>query len=233
MPLEPDAIIRLDEVAINEIAALAANADRLPMLLSSSKKIGPKIGTFAISERVAENIDLDLQEVLSVVSGLVNIFNLRQEFSATSEEMAKTIIRSLEKTAKADVIKAWKDGQPKIIEALNALTAEHPLVVSHEAGSEAISMPNTVTSIGMSTGTRPVFSASKDRVLITIISHTLTLEYHEGYRRHRELNLSLDAGDIARLHELCEQAEQAAATLKAILPGPSAAPWEDDGENAD
>ena len=59
------------------------------------------------------------------------------------------------------------------------------------------------------------------------------MEYHEGYRNHKEIHLSLDALDIARLQELCEQARKAAATLKASIPGPSAVPWEDDDDDED
>ncbi len=57
--------------------------------------------------------------------------------------------------------------------------------------------------------------------MLTVISHTLSLEYHEG-PRHREVRLSLDAEDVGLLRELCEQAEREAMILKRDL---NKAPW--------
>jgi hypothetical protein len=232
MPAEKEFVIQLDEDDIAELAALAENADKLLVLLSISNQIGPKIGTRLIAEHLSEKIGLGLIEVSPMVDAILRIFRIRNEFGMTSEEAVKTIIRSLEKADGQTAAKSWKDEQVKIIKALDDLSNEHPLVVSFTVGSEASSIPNVVLSMELSTGTRPVFSESKDRILFTIISHTLSLEYHAEYRRHKEVHLSLDAGDITRLRSLCDQAEQAASTLKATITGPSASPWEDNAENA-
>ena len=212
---------------------LAKNADKLLEIVSTTARAAPRIGIFSLSHDLSEKINLDLSEVILIVRGLANLHGARDGLSVTGEELARTVARSLEQADATDTIKAWKDGQAKIIQALNALTGQHPLVVSFAAGSAAFSIPNVVLSMELSTETRPVFSESKDRILFTIIHHTLSLEYHEGYRRHKEIHLSLDARDIETLRAICEQAEQATATLKASIPGPSAVPWENDVEDTE
>jgi hypothetical protein len=201
--------------------------------MSESGKISPTIGTVQASKSLSKKIRLDQAAVLMMINGLVHAFHIRDDMSVTGEEMAQVIVRSLEKADRSDLIGAWKSAEAKIVKAMNVITAEHPFVVSSKVGSEASSLPNIVLSIEMSTGTRPVFNEEKTRILFTIISHTLTLEYHEGYRRHKEISLHLDAGDIAMLRECCDEAERAAATLKANISGPSAVPWEieDDADN--
>jgi hypothetical protein len=233
MSLKSEVVVQLDEDDIQELAALAENASKLPALMSESSKISPTIGTVQVSKSLSKIISLDQNAVLLMVNGLVHAFRIRDDMSVTSEETAQVIVRSLKKADQSDLIKAWKSAEAKIIEAMNVITAEHPLVVCSKAGLEAGSLPNIVLSIGMSTGTRPVFNEEKTKILFTIVSHTLTLDYHEGYRRHKEISLHLDAGDISMLRIFCDEAEQAAATLKASISGPSAVPWEteDDVEN--
>jgi hypothetical protein len=219
-------IIRFDDDDIEEVTALANNCDKLPEVISKGAQIGPRLGTIRITRQLSKEIALDFSELHSVVNALVQLYRMRDGHSDTSEIVAETVSRSLEKANRMDAAKVWKDAQNKIVSALNELNDEHPFVVSYEAG--ATSFPNSIYSLELSTGTRPVFNESKDKVLFTIISHTLSLDYHEGYRNHKEVHLNLDADDLAMLRVLCEEAEQAAETLRASINGPSAYRGEDE-----
>jgi hypothetical protein len=78
-----------------------------------------------------------------------------------------------------------------------------------------------MVSIDLFTDARPVFNNSGDKVLLTIISHVISLEYHEG-PEHRQIHLSLDAEDLSMLRYLCEEAEEKAAIFKRGL---QQTPW--------
>ena len=141
MPLEGVVTIPLDEDDVEELAALAKNCDKLPELLSKSAQVNPRTGTIPISRQLSEKIGLDVSVVHSMVNGLVRIFRMRDGLSATGEAVAKTIACSLEKANQPDAMKAWKDAQAKIVQACDMLSAEHPLLVSYEAGYAVGSIP--------------------------------------------------------------------------------------------
>jgi hypothetical protein len=239
MPISPDATIPFDEDDIGEIVALAKNADKLSEFVSKSAQITPTIGIRPIADALSEGIGVDPSSLSMMANAIVRAFRTCDDYDSTADEVAKMMARSLE-TIKvpAETIKLWQDGQTKIVEAMNALKFDHPLVVSFTAQNEWLSMPNAITSMAMSTNTRPVFDEAKKRILFTVITHTLTIDVHEGHRQHREISLSLDAGDLRILRMFCDDAEQAAETLKANISGPSGVPWEgafddDDDEGED
>jgi len=71
------------------------------------------------------------------------------------------------------------------------------------------------------TDLRPVFNEAGDRIVQSVISHVLSIDYHDGMD-HRVIQFSLDAGRLAELKEDCERAIRKAAVLKRDL---ASAPW--------
>jgi hypothetical protein len=223
-------VIQFDDEEIEEVAAIANNGEKLSEIVKSSAEIGPRVGTVMIARRLSKIVALDFGQLILTVNGLVHVYGTRSELEITTEEAIEALGNSLEKAKAADVLSAWNSAKPKIIEALDALNEEHALIVSHKAGIIASSRPNPVHSMKLFTDTRPVFNESGERVLFTVIGHTLALEYHEEYR-HREIQLSLDASDVANLLELCVQADVQAASLKASISGPAGMPFESEDED--
>jgi len=224
-------IIQLDEEQIEELAAIANLGDKLWEIVSRVGEVGPRVGTLLIARRLSKILGLDLDQVILAINGLVHVYGMRSELESTGEATVEALASGLEKANKPEVLSAWKGAKTKIVQALDALNDEHALVLSHKAGFVASFRPNIVHTMKLFTDTRPVFSESGKRVLFTIIGHTLSIEYHEGYGRHREIQLSLDATDVAILLDLCMQADEQADALKASISGPAGIPFEleDDG----
>jgi hypothetical protein len=223
--------IPLDDDDVEDMAALARLHDRLPDVLSKSVEVGPRVGTAPVARILAKRLGIDVSELHRAISNLVRLHSFRSGLDHTGEAVVDQIASSLEQAGAAAELEAWKAARSAIAKAVDVLSPEHPLVVSQAAGIVASSRSHTIRSFELFTDTRPVFSEEGDRILFTVISHTLVLEYHEHFRGSVEVQLSLDDADLDHLQFLCERAKQQAVTLKASIASPSGLPFDDVEEN--
>jgi hypothetical protein len=63
---------------------------------------------------------------------------------------------------------------------------------------------------------RPVFDDAGESIKQTIVTHTILIDYSDG-GDNRQLQVAMDASDIAELRRLCERAEVKAASLRSVL----------------
>ncbi len=219
--------ILLDKDTVDELAAMASLGKRLPAIVSKITEIGPKAVLPTLANQLSEAMGMDFGQVMHVLYGLWGLYRLR---TANEETSQATVEHVTAKLKDQPFFAAWQAAQAEIGQALDALQEDHALFVSHKAERAAGSKANRVISMELYTDARAVFSEEGNRVVFTVIDHTLSLEYHAGYRQHREIELVFDADDIEHLMGLCLQAEEQARAMKVNISGPSGLPFES-GEN--
>jgi hypothetical protein len=217
----------LDEEAIDEMAALANFGKQLPNIVSKIAVIGPRAVLPVLADELSKQAGLDNEQAVILVQGLVRVYNTRER----SGESTRAVIDALTAALKDNPVRdAWEAARDKVVEAVDLLQEEHPLVVSSKAERVAISKANRVVSMDLFTDARPVFNKTGDRVLFTVIDHVISLEYHADYRDHREIHLTFDADDIERLFDLCLEAKARVTAVKDSIKGPSGLPFEGGNE---
>jgi hypothetical protein len=207
-------MIWLSENDLSDFAVLAKNSTKLQDILSKSKSMAPRVGAWAMAGPLSQQVGLPPCELTQMINGLVHVYKLRCDTEVSSDDTLELIARTLRQDDKTEVLSALEGSKASIIPAMDALSEDHPLVVSHEAGSAARSRSNFIRSLEMFTDTRAVFNESRQRVLFSVITHTLSIEYDDGTGRPVQIDLSLDASDLSVLADLCEQAAAEAEALK-------------------
>ena len=71
------------------------------------------------------------------------------------------------------------------------------------------------------TDIRPVFNAAGDKILHTVVTHSLLVDYIDG-NQFAKIELGLDGADLTELRKVLERAEQKALTLREAL---NEVPW--------
>jgi hypothetical protein len=94
------------------------------------------------------------------------------------------------------------------VDGLSFLAKAHALQTEHE---------RLFHDAKILTDLRPVFHAPDEPPVDMILEYTLKIVFHDGSRRHREIFMAMDEGDIARLKKAIERAEKKAASLKALM----------------
>ncbi len=118
-------------------------------------------------------------------------------------------------------LRVWKGALDMLREALSRIEPDHPFSVSRKAERLAWGHQNVFFEGKILTDLRPVFSAAGDKLLQSVVTHSLLIDYFEGNRVVR-LELGLDVSDVAELRKVCERAELKSITLREAL---KALPW--------
>ena len=204
----------LDEDAVEEVSKLASSADRLAQIISLSSDMQPQVGTIKLSRQLAQRMNLDISEVRALVTALLNFHRTQGRLKLDSAATADAIEQNLSKTdAGKKRLPLWQEAKAKIVGAIAGLNSEHPLIASAKALQVATSRQYDLVDMRIFTDARPVFNDAGTRVIHTVISHVLSLDYHDCHD-HRILQLTMDAGDLIELKELCERATKKANILK-------------------
>lgn len=110
----------------------------------------------------------------------------------------------------------WEAAVPAVVAALDAISDDHPLLISAKATLLAYSQQNLLMSARVITDVRPVFNAAADKIVETVITHTLLVSYRAD-NRPRLMTFALDQEDVEKLGKQCERAELKARVTKEQL----------------
>lgn len=213
--------VRLSDGIVSDLIDLLRNRDQIAPIIGAAAKVSPASSVDAFSSRVAEELELGVAVVREVLNTLVNIRRLQRAREAEASRMVESLTASLERYAgerwNAEYSKQWKETTQVIVEAIDSIHEEHPLLVSEKAETLAYSHQNIVTSQRIITDIRPVFDTTGTEIKETLVLHTLLIEYYDAISPPRRIALALDSADVAALRKSCERAEgKAKAALEAL-----------------
>ena len=214
--------VRLDlnRQAIEELEGLARAADKLQQVVAAAAEIGPAVGTLPIARQIAGQVDMAVWEVRPLLPAMLNFYRTTINLKLNAADTAEAISRNLNRIAKTEDDKArqrlWAAAKDQIVEAAGQLHPDHPLVAAQKAFRVAASRQYELVDTRIFTDARPVFNDAGDAIIQTIITHVLSLDYHNGHD-HRVIQFTLDADDLSELTKLCERAARKAVVLKRDL----------------
>jgi hypothetical protein len=219
--------IRLDlrDEYLRELTELARASDRLPKVMAALAAAKPLVGTNSIAKAIAPHTDFSSSELRSILISLLNLFHTQTRLKLGSKATIEAVTDNWRRIVKGqdgrESLALWEKSIELVHDALKQMHSEHPLEVAFKSYKVITAHEYELVGMRLITDARPVFDESGDKILQTVVSHVLSLDYHKG-DSHRAVQFALDAQDIVELRRLCERAERKAAALKRDLKG---APW--------
>jgi hypothetical protein len=219
MALDDLPLLDISEGMLTDVTALVETADLLEKLVSASAEVGQQVGISAVAKAVAFKLEISTAKAREPLAALLNLHFALKGWKRTPEVGVKRISQSLRASSDTEhkaLGKQWEQSSPKIIAALTRLTPDHPLAVASKAYLVAMSRQYELVEMRIFTDLRPVFNDAGDAILQSVITHVLSLDYHEG-PTHRVIQFNLDANDVKDLKEMCARAERKGAVVKREL----------------
>lgn len=228
----------LTDAALADLAHLAQHEQHLKQIATCASKLQPALGLPEAAGLIAQEMGLAVNDVNRILWTIWNLYQLETSLQTEAADLIDTLSKALETHAatrwKQGEWQSWSEGAPAVIEVLEGLHPEHPLVVSTKAQRLAYAHQNVFLDARIITDVRPVFDADGSKVLESFVIHTLLLEFFDGSGTRRA-EFALDAAGAAHLRRLCERAEGKATVLKNALANvgwPNAVFGEDRGSEA-
>lgn len=223
MPAERIRLV-LGEPEIEDLCSLARHSGKLERVIAAAGKIEPQIGTAAVAKLIAKEVDIPSPELRGVIVALLNFYRTQLRLKVDANETAEAIGDNLRRLAKSDNderLGLWESAKSKIVSAVGKLGPDHPLEAAFKAYRVATSRQYEFVGAKIFTEVRPVFNDAGNSVVQAIISHVLSIDYHDG-PDHRVIQFTLDAADVSDLRDQAERAMQKGQILKNDL---KFAPW--------
>jgi hypothetical protein len=220
--VEPEAAaIRLPREAISDLTNLIRLRSKVVALAQKTVDEPPAASIGGFSARAAAKLGLKQVEVSEIATGLWNIKNLQRHLGVDTKSLIETISSSLKlqplPSWQAENLKGWPEASQAIASALDLVTDDHPLLVSAKTSVLAYTQEHLLTNTRIITDVRPVFDTAGQRILETVIVHTLALHYVNEAQDRTMIALSLDLGDVIELRKQCERAERKAKVVAEAL----------------
>jgi hypothetical protein len=196
----------------NELLFAARNADKVSQIIGYSGD--------PVFEKAAAALKIPVEQIRHLLAVFVNLQQLQNRFDWRTDDLLNAIPENFERnfqgTEKTEAIQQWTAARQAIAQALQRLSANHPLSLMTRAEQLAYMQEKLFAQVRIITQIRPVFNVAGDEILRAIISHELIIDYYEG-QDPRRIQIAADASDIAQLKRACERAERKAAATKAAL----------------
>jgi len=203
-----------------ELTAITSEADRLSDIMSASARIGPLVGIKAVAEAISEPVGMQQEDLRLILAGLLHIHYTRTKLKLDSHAAVELIGHNLNRLAKSPedkkLVDNWNRTKKKIAAAISQLSTDHPLEGASKAFRVVASRQYDFVSMKVFTDVRPVFNEAGDKIVQSVIAHTLSIDYHDG-QDHHVIQFTLDAEEIAGLKKECERAELKGSVLKRDL----------------
>lgn len=190
--------------------------DSFEELLSALQKCPPMVKAEDIVNLVAHEIPaLSKEDLEKIVTALSSLYFVHIDSAVPVRRLASDVCDAMQ-SLRGGGLKLLDSEQAKFRGRLEKLLS----VNSISYASKAIGLRGDFACLfcdaKILTDLRPIFAKPEELPVGAVITHTLKLGYHEG-RDHKELYVSLDAGDISNLMEVLVRAESKASSLKAFL----------------
>jgi hypothetical protein len=209
--------VELSKKAVEELIALANAADKLPRILGAAEQAAPQVGTVALARCLSDVVEITVDDLRLVLVALLNLYFTQVKLKLSTAETIEVISANLRRVSKSpedlEKLPTWDTARTKIVEAASQLNSDHPIIACHKAFRVASSREYELVGMKIFTDARPVFNEVGDTIIQTVISHVLSLDYHDG-EDHHVIQFNLDATHITELRRISERAEKKAGVLK-------------------
>ena len=213
--------VRLPQRAISDFTQLIKNRQHIRAIVEQSASELPAASIDAFSARVSAKTKIDAALVATVATALWNIKSLQRNLKVDNKRLVEIIGKSLTLQAdeewKTRYLKEWQETSETLSTALDSLADDHPLLISGKAHTLAYAHDHLLMASRVITDVRPVFDAAGERILETVITHTLAISYMDSGETRRAISFALDQRDVNELRKQCERAERKAKVVKSSL----------------
>ncbi|MCI0703579.1 MAG: hypothetical protein L0241_21065 [Planctomycetia bacterium] len=219
MALNDISKLEVTDAMLGDLTTVANSVDSLAKLVSATDGADRHVGIGAVAKAIAPKLEVSTAEAREMLFALFNIYQAQTQLDLSAQATVDLMLRSLEMAAEKDLVqlaKRWKAAAPKIVAALGQLHSDHPLVIASKAYRVATSRQYELVEMRIFTDLRPVFNEAGDSILQAVITHVLSIDYHDG-TDHRVIQFNLDANDVKDLKEMCARAERKATVVKRDL----------------
>lgn len=212
---------KLSAPALRDVAQLTDLATNLKDIAEAAASLVSDVPFQNYLHAISRRLKVESESVGSAITALRMLRRLQQALDLDVEELIERLTTSLGKDApsnwRSQYLDRWTVSCHLVAEVLNLLVADHPLVLLWKSESLAGAHGNLLSESVILTDIRPVFNHAGDKVVQTVVSHVLLIDYLSG-QDHKRIELALDATDISELKDACERAKRKSGTIRAALP---------------
>jgi hypothetical protein len=212
-------MIEVPDEMVADLSSIIGKTDQLSQVIAASLEAGWHIGNVSITRAIASKVKIPVTAVRDLLLPLIGLFQLKNNLGRSSQETLKIILQKLRTSNEEErklVANQLETNLQRLEHVLDQLNADHPLVIASKAFDLATSHQYELVGMRVFTDIRPVFNEEGDTILQSIITHVLSLDYHEN-ETHHVIQFSLDAIDIKNLKEMLIRAEKKGMTIKRDL----------------
>ncbi len=199
------------------LAILGAFSDEVFSELASALETA----TFALRHRaLAANVaskvaSIPRDQVESIVEMLVSMNIVRRHADVTEADFVDDVYEALTESEDSDSI---IEQEETFKSRLTRLLAAKSLEVVSKAQSVILDHERRFCTSRIATDVSPVFSANAEEPpMAAVITHTLRISFHQDSNDIKEFFVEMNEGDLQKLSDSIQRAEQKAKGLKAVL----------------
>jgi len=205
----PEHVLRLTKKQAGDVAELCAlGADTLMEIAAAVEVMAPTVKGKRIKEVVSAQFGAEkAQSLEKVLFTLATIY--RRRFDKVSG-----LLDAIQSDAWSDTQRSeWLECRP----AFERLLSAESVILSAKALDLSFDVERFCVGARIITDIRPIFDSSRNAIMASTIRQTLRLEYASVDGTVTSISIGLDADDIARLKQSCEEASQKVTVAKSLL----------------
>jgi hypothetical protein len=220
------ASLRIPSGVFEDLVAVAENAAQLQEIINLAGQSGNQADFWSIAKFLSDKVSLPRHVVRDILDGLAALRVAMERLDLSPEEVVTKIDSSIETEApevwKQQHQEKWRQARERIVSALKAISVESPISIQHKARELTYSHQHVLLGARLITDLRPVFDAGATRINTMVLTHVLSVDYQDGQTVKR-IEFALDAGDVAKLRQSVERAQQKTETARKLLEDKSVA----------
>src|SRR5438128_1255342 len=205
-------LLHLPKGAIGDIAELIENREHVPRVVQACSAEKPAASIASLSLAVASKTSLEALVVSEIAMALWNLKNLQRNLEVDGKRLIQEVTTALQVQAtsewKAEYSEEWEKTSGILADALQAITDDHPLMISAKATNLAYTHPDLFIGCRVITDVRPVFDTAGNKIVETVITHTLAINCVDEAQERRLMTFALDQKDLTALRKQCERADR-------------------------
>lgn len=205
----PERRLALSRTQANDIAVICAwGPSMLTQIADDVEAIPVTISREPIQQAIAKRTGVEKAETLyRVLFGLAAVH--RRRFEDVSELLDAVTPSEWDDKQRTN----WQNCRP----ALQRLPMAEPVILATKALDLSYDVERACVGLRIVTDIRPVFDQNRNTIAGTTIRQTLRLEYTGVDGNTNSISVGLDADDVSRLKQLCEEAMQKISVVKEKL----------------
>ena len=212
----------LSSSRLNDICVLLDNASKLREILEVFKKIGP-IKNFHLNIKlISDKISLSKKLTDKIIHTIFGLISLKHRLDLSVDDFIFVLRNNLKNQSETEWPKKYFGIFDKFKNDLRLIFDPNgSLHISQKAENLSQSHHFLYRDATLITDLRPVFDDSGKKIIGSIVSHNLSIDYYES-GDFKQITFALDSSDVEKLSNLCKRTKIKANTIKSYsdnLPG--------------